>query len=164
MPPHSFLLGHLPVVAGLLSQLPSDAHPFYIPDQVRRKYPDLGQNYYLDLWPFAAPMLVLASPDTINQVNQEHVLQKYPQLRAFLRPLTDNLDIVSMEGQVWKKWRAVFNPGFSAAHLMTLVPGIVRETESFCEILKEHADKEEIFRMKPLTDNLTIDVIGRVAL
>ncbi len=164
MPPHNFLLGHLPMVARLLSQLPSDAHPFYIPDQVRRNYPDLGPNYYLDLWPFAAPMLVLASPYTINQVNQEHVLQKYPQLRDFVRPLTDNLDILSMEGQIWKKWRAVFNPGFSAAHLMTLVPGIVKETENFCQILREHVEKKDLFQMKALTDNLAMDVIGRVAL
>lgn len=164
MPPHNFLLGHLPVVACLLSQLPSDAHPFYIPDQVRRNYPDLGQNYYLDLWPFAPPMLVLASPYTINQINQEHVLHKYPQLHAFIRPLTDNLDILSMEGQIWKKWRAVFNPGFSAAHLMTLVPEIVKETEKFCQILKEHAGNRDIFQMKALTDNLTMDVIGRVAM
>ena len=152
------------MVTRLLSQLPSDAHPFYVPDQVRRHYPDLGPNYYLDLWPFGPSMLVLASPDTINQVNQEHVLHKYPQLRAFIRPLTDNLDILSMEGQIWKKWRAVFNPGFSAAHLMTLVPGIVKEVETFCQILREHAEKEDIFQMKALTDNLTMDVIGRVAL
>jgi sterigmatocystin biosynthesis cytochrome P450 monooxygenase len=164
MPPHSFIFGHLLVVSRLLSQLPSDAHPFYVPDQVRRNYPDLGQNYYLDLWPFAAPMLVLASPYTINQVNQEHVLHKYPQLHDFIRPLTDNLDILSMEGQRWKKWRAVFNPGFSAAHLMTLVPAIVNETKTFCEVLKEHAGKQDIFYMKDLTDNLTIDVIGRVVL
>jgi len=164
MPPHSFVFGHIFVVMRLLSQLPSDAHAFYVPDQVRRNYPDFGQNYYLDLWPFASPMLVLASPYTINQVNQEHVLHKYPQLRDFIRPLTDNLDILSMEGQMWKKWRAVFNPGFSAAHLMTLVPGIVKETEIFCQILREHAEKRDIFQMKALTDNLTMDVIGRVVL
>jgi sterigmatocystin biosynthesis cytochrome P450 monooxygenase len=164
MPPHNFLFGHIFVVTSLLSQLPKDAHPFYIPDQVRRNYPDLGQNYCLDLWPFAAPMLVLASPYTINQVIQEHVLHKYPQLRAFVRPLTDNLDILSMDGQTWKKWRAVFNPGFSAAHLMTLVPGIVKETENFSQVLREHAEEKDIFEMKALTDNLTMDVIGRVVL
>jgi sterigmatocystin biosynthesis cytochrome P450 monooxygenase len=164
MPPHNFLFGHIVLVARLLAQLPSDAHPFYVPDQVRRNYPDLGQNYYLDLWPFAAPMLVLGSPDTVRQVNQEHVLHKYPQLHAFIRPLTDNLDILSMEGEMWKKWRTVFNPGFSAAHLMTLVPGIVKETETFCQILNEHAEDKDIFEMKTLTDNLAMDVIGRVVL
>lgn len=164
MPPHNLLFGHLLVVAHLLSQLPSDAHPFYVPDQLRRTYPDLGQNYYLDLWPFASPMLVLASPYTIDQVDQQHVLPHPQQLRNFIRPLTDNLDILSMEGQIWKKWRAVFNPGFSAAHLMTLVPEIVKEVQTFCQILKEHAEKKDIFQMKALTDNLSMDVIGRVAL
>jgi sterigmatocystin biosynthesis cytochrome P450 monooxygenase len=164
MPPHNFLLGHIVVVTRLLARLPSDAHAFYVPDQLRRNYPELGQNYYLDLWPFAPSMLVLGSANTVHQVNQEQVLQKYPQLYAFIRPLTDNLDILSMEGDMWKKWRAVFNPGFSAAHLMTLVPGIVKETEIFCQILREHAEKKDIFEMKALTDNLTMDVIGRVVL
>ena len=47
---------------------------------------------------------------------------------------------------------------------MTLVAGIVRETESFCQIFKKRADREEVFQMKALTDNLIMDVIGRVAL
>jgi hypothetical protein len=68
-----------------------------------------------------------------------------------------------MEGQIWKKWR-VFNPGFSAAHLMILVPGVVKETETFGQILREHAEKKDIFQMKAWTDNLTMEVIGRVAL
>lgn len=158
MPPHNFLFGHLLVANRLLSELSGDVHPFYNTDQ------GLGQNYYLDLWSFASLMLVLACPYTIKQVNQEHVLHKYPQLRDFLRPLTDNLDIVSMEGQTWKKWRAVFDPGFSAAHLITLVSALVKETEIFCQILRDHAEKKDIFQMKSLTDNLTMDVIGRVAL
>ena len=112
----------------------------------------------------APSMLVLASPDTLYQVTQEHSLPKFPTLQKFLKPLTDGLDIVTMEGQVWKKWRKVFNPGFSAAHLMTLVPLIVKETETFAAILQGHERRGDMVRMKDLTDNLTMDVIGRVVL
>lgn len=69
-----------------------------------------------------------------------------------------------MEGQAWKKWRSVFNLGFSNSHLMGLVPDIITETSVFIRILEEYAIKDKIMRMKDHTDNLTIDVVGKVVL
>lgn len=69
-----------------------------------------------------------------------------------------------MDGREWKYWRSIFNPGFSASHLMTLVPDIVRETMVFTQLLQDHSKKQDIFRMKALTDNLAMDVIGKVVL
>ncbi len=69
-----------------------------------------------------------------------------------------------MNGPPWRKWRSIYNPGFSINNLAELVPDIVQETLVFCQILQDHAQKKEIFPMKPLTDNLTIDVIGKVVL
>jgi sterigmatocystin biosynthesis cytochrome P450 monooxygenase len=85
-------------------------------------------------------------------------------MTTFLKPLTDGLDIVTMKGQTWKNWRGVFNPGFSAGHLMTLVPSIVEKTEIFCSILRAHATEQDVIQMKTLTDNLTMDIIGEVVL
>jgi len=141
MPPYSIFLGHLPVVQKIISSLPSDAHPHYLPDELRRTYPELGPNFYLDLTPFAPSMLVLTSPDVIHQVTQVHPLEKFPSMKTFLMPLTGGLDIVTMKGQMWKLWRGIFNPGFSAGHLMTLVPSIVLKTETFRSILEAHAEK-----------------------
>ena len=98
MPPHNFLFGHIPVVLRLLRGLPKDAHPLLMPDEMRRNFPALGPIYYLDMWPFAPSMLVTASPYTLYQIAQEHVLHKFRNLKDFLRPLTDALDIVTMEG------------------------------------------------------------------
>ena len=69
-----------------------------------------------------------------------------------------------MDGQEWKTWRSIFNPGFSASHLMTIVPDIVKETAVFSKVLPEHVEKHDIFSMKGLTDNLAMDVIGKVVL
>ena len=164
MPPHSYFLGHIPIVFRMTSGLPKDAHSHYLPDQLRRTYPDLGPNYYLDLFPFAPSMFIVSSPDTVYQVTQDHSLQKFPSLRKFLLPLTDGLDLVTLEGQAWKHWRRIFNPGFNASHLMTLVPMIVKETETFVTILRDHEKAGGMIRLKQLTDNLTMDIIGRVAL
>ncbi|KAI9879875.1 MAG: hypothetical protein M1830_006727 [Pleopsidium flavum] len=126
--------------------------------------PDLGPVYYLDTWPFGPQILIVASPGSLYQITQEHSLPKYHALKAFLRPITDGLDIVTMEGQTWKTWRGIFNPGFSASHLMTLTSGIVEETVRFCDVLQTHLQNQTILHMKDLTDNLAMDVIGRVVL
>lgn len=126
--------------------------------------PDLGPIFYLDAWPFLTSMLVVASPSTLHQITQGHTLPKFPAIRSFLHPLTGGMDIVSMDGQQWKAWRSLFNPGFSASHLMTKVPDIVAETMILANVLREHAQKQDCFEMKSLTDNLAMDVIGRVTL
>lgn len=164
MPPYNAVLGHLGFAYKMTRGLPKDAHPNYLPDCIRRALPDLGPVYYIDTWPFGPQMLVVASTSSLYQVTQEHSLPKYHALRDFLRPITNGLDIVTMEGQQWKIWRGIFNPGFSASHLVTLTAGIVEETETFCDNLASHSSNQAIFRMKDLTDNLAMDVIGRVVL
>ena len=147
-----------------MASLPNDAHPHYLPDQLRQTYPDLGPIFYLDAWPFITLTLVVASPATLAQITTEQVLPKFPAIRDFLYPLANGKDLVSMDGREWKYWRGMFNPGFSAGHLMTLVPHIVRETMVFCEVLQDHARKQDVFQLKTLTDNLAMDVIGKVVL
>ena len=71
---------------------------------------------------------------------------------------------MTMEGPLWKKWRGVFNPGFGASYLTTLVPEIVEEASVFCKILEERVTLGGIFQLKPLTDNFTVDVIGKLVL
>ena len=47
---------------------------------------------------------------------------------------------------------------------MTLVPSIVKETTVFYEVLQHHAQEQDVFRIKALTDDLAMDVIGKVVL
>ena len=164
MPPYSPLFGHLGFAYQMTKNLPKDAHPNYLPDRIRRALPDLGPVYYVDTWPFGPQMLVVASTSSLYQVTQEHSLPKYHAMKSFLRPITNGLDIVTMEGQQWSTWRRIFNPGFSASHLMTLTAAIIEETETFSGILERHSQHKTMFRMKDLTDNLAMDVIGRVVL
>ena len=164
MPPYNSILGHLPFAYKITSKLPKDAHPHYLPDMIRRTMPDLGPVYYLDTWPFGPQMLVVASPGALYQVTQKHSLPKYRALKTFLQPITEGLDIVTMEGETWRTWRGIFNPGFSANHLMTMTSGIVEETVKFCDSLELYSQNQEIFQMKKLSDFLALDVIGRVVL
>ena len=147
-----------------MADLPADVNPQYMPIAIRRRYPDVGNVFCIDNWPFVAPILVAASPSTARQITQEHSLPKFPPIKNFFRPIAGKYDLISMEGPLWKKWRGVFNPGFGAAHLMTLIPDIIEEGLVFCEILGERAALGDIFQLKPLTDNFTVDVIGKLVL
>ena len=147
-----------------MSKLPSDARGNYIPSHVRALTPSLGPVFYLDLWPFGPSMLVVTSPNALFQMTQEHSLPKYHALRKFLRPMTGEYDLVTMEGDMWKKWRSIFNPGFSPSHLMSFVSAILEETMTFCEILRDYEGRKDIIPLKKSTDNLTMDIIGRLVL
>lgn len=109
-------------------------------------------------------MLVVGTPELLEQVSTKYVLEKNFLLKNFLFPLTDGLDIVSLNGASWKKWRAIFNPGFNPSQLTKLIPTVVHNTLIFCDQLDKHVETRHIFAMKPLTDNLILDVIGSVTL
>ena len=147
-----------------MAGLPPDVNGQYIPIAIRRRYPHVGNVFYIDLWPFDTPILVTASPSTAKQITQQQSLPKFPTIKHFFRPIAGKYGLITMEGPLWKKWRAVFNPGFGAAYLTTLVPGIIEEALVFCEILKERAASGAMFQLKPLTDNFTMDVIGKIVL
>lgn len=131
---------------------------------IRRLLPDLSPMYYLDLWPFGPQMLVVSSVDELQQMTQEHSLPKHPGLRYFLYPIAEGFDLVTMDGDLWKYWRGVFNPGFSSKYLSAFTASIVYETSKMFMRLQELSDRQARFRMKELTDNLTMDVIGKVVL
>ncbi|KAL9629571.1 MAG: hypothetical protein Q9204_005194 [Flavoplaca sp. TL-2023a] len=146
------------------SHLPRDAHPNYLPGIIRRELPELGPIFYLDTWPIGPQMLVVASTRGLYQITQEHSLPKHPGLKYFLVPIAEGMDLVTMEGDLWKKWRTIFNPGFNSNYLMSLAGGIVEETVQFAKNLEILAQDRALFRMKDLTDNLTMDIIGRIVM
>lgn len=164
MPPHHALFGHLRIVGDVMSKLPSDAYSHVLPHQARLMFPELGPIFYLDTWPFGPPIMVVGSLDGAHKVTQVHSLPKFPAMSDFLRPMTGGKDLVTMEGNEWKHWRNVFNPGFSSSHLKTFIPEMLTDVSIFCEILRELAAKRDIFLIDPLTTRLSLDVIGRVTM
>ena len=118
----------------------------------------------MDTWPFGPPALFISDPDSLHQITQQHSLPKHPDLREVLRPIANGLDIATMEGETWKTWRNIFNPGFASAHLVTLTPVIVKETLILCDILRSFDRHREVFQMKRLTDKWTMGIIGKVVL
>lgn len=94
----------------------------------------------------------------------QHSLPKHEAIAVAIWPLAGMNNLVSMNGPDHKRWRAIFNPGFSNAHLMSLMDGIVDDTVLFTEILAKHADAEDIFSLEDAATKVTVDIIGRVVL
>ncbi|KAK5162512.1 hypothetical protein LTR04_003558 [Oleoguttula sp. CCFEE 6159] len=139
---------------------PADIHPHMYPHLIRKHY-NLGDFFYVDFWPVGPQMLVLATPEISQRVIN---FPKHEIIRPFMKHLTGEHNMVAMEGQEWKTWRSIFNSGFALKNMMALVPVIVEEGNVFCDVLQEHAEKADVFRMEETATRLTIDVIGRVAL
>lgn len=70
---------------------------------------------------------------------------------------------MSMNGDEWKTWRGLFNPGFSATSMTENVLHIVDYVLIFSELLKKKAGKG-IFCLDDLTTRLTMDIIIKVTL
>jgi cytochrome P450 len=122
MPPHNFLFGHIHVFGEIMAHcLPDDAHGHYFCRALRQAYPDLPPNFYVDLWPLGGQLLLVSDPNVAYQCTVEHSLPKALALKMIIEPFTGGKDLVTMEGNEWKTWRAVYNPGFAAGHLMTMV-------------------------------------------
>ncbi|KAL8657646.1 MAG: hypothetical protein Q9226_001708 [Calogaya cf. arnoldii] len=109
-------------------------------------------------------MLVVTSAEGANQFTVAHSLPKFAAMRQYMEPMAGGIDLTTMEGREWKTWRAIFNPGFSSGHLMTMVPQMLKDVKVFCEILEQKAGSGEVFSLDPVAVNLNLDIIGRVAL
>ncbi|KAK6531780.1 hypothetical protein TWF694_002949 [Orbilia ellipsospora] len=165
-PPHHWLLGHLLVMADIVQSLPLDVHPHVHLPFLFEKYnlKDKGVMY-LDLWPVGTSMVVISDPNMAYQVAQGYSLPKAErELDPVLTPLSGPGNMVSISGPKWKFWRTIFNPGFAVQHLMTLVPGIVKDCENFCQVMEEKAKQGKVINLEKHTTCLTIDIIGRVVL
>lgn len=120
--------------------------------------------FYLDTWPFGHPICAIVDPEVAYQVTVHNSLPKHEVIPEMIWPLTGEKNLVSMDGAEHKRWRTIFNPGFSSAHLMTLVDGIVDDSMLFMEILGRHAEEQDIFSLEEAATRATVDIIGRVVL
>ena len=98
------------------------------------------------------------------QVTVQHSLPKHQEALETIAPLSGHNSLLTIEGKQHKRWRNIFNPGFSNAHIMTLVDGIVDDSRVFMDILGKHADAKEVFLLEEAATRVTVDIIGRVVL
>ncbi|KAL1852000.1 hypothetical protein Daus18300_012355 [Diaporthe australafricana] len=164
--PHSFLLGHMMAVGKALATYPADFSKLGIIYALAKAYPELCECgvLYLDTWPLGEQTLAAFNPDLMAQFTQDRSFPKAAMISVELEPLTDLHDIVTMEGQEWKTWRSIFNPGFSAKNLTALLPAFLEEIQVLKERLVDIANSGKVVKMEEIIQRATVDVIFRAAL
>ena len=85
----------------------------------------------------------------------------YPR---FVGHIVGKTSMIYTEGPQWKKSRTLFNPGFSAGHLMTLIPSIVDDVLIFCNVLDGLAKSGRVTPIEDKLARLTIDIMGHIVL
>jgi cytochrome P450 len=162
-PPHSYLWGHLRSFGEVLREQPKRAAPQTFAIFLKEKY-NLPDTFYVDVWPMGDPILMCFDVDVVNEFVVKQSMPKHVEVDKFLQNFGGPGNLVSSEGALWKKWRSAFNPGFSAQHLMSLVPVMIDECDVFIKVLSQRARKNELFRMERDSTRLTVDIIGKVVL
>lgn len=163
-PPHHSIWGHFLVMRDVASGLPPDATPQLFAHLMREKY-GLGNFFYLDLWPLAPPQLVIAHPDLATQIVQKINLPKESAvMQKWTGPILGNKSMVTANGHDWLIARKSFTPGFQPRKLLQHVPSIVDEAVEFCEVLRDYARTQTIFRMEDLGARMIFNISALVIL
>lgn len=85
--------------------------------------------------------------DAARQVVDADLL-KHPLTVETLEPFAGKINMLTASGPSWKKWRSMFNPGFSVQHLIGQVPMMVDFCQKFVQLLDQHASTDRVFRME----------------
>jgi len=150
-------------MAKLFQKIPRDSHPHIYGAVIGPDY-GLPGFYYMDNWPLGLSSLMITDPEIAQQVTVLTSYDKHPELMRLTKPLSGDSNMVSANGEAWKKWRRIFNPGFAVGHLMGMVPNILDDAEIYVKALGTFADSGAVFRLEETVARFAIDVIGRVTL
>ncbi|OCL07969.1 AflN/verA/monooxygenase [Glonium stellatum] len=161
MPEFKLIAGHFMALKECIQALPRNTTFHTVMLQLSKKFPT--GIFYIDLWPFNQTLMIVATPFGASQV-EGFDLPKPLNICDPLDTLTGGPSLLTMRGADWKRWRSLFNPGFSAGYMMGLAPAIADEVAVFCELLRKHASQQKPFPLEELTLRLTFDVIGAVTL
>ncbi|KAB8203755.1 cytochrome P450 [Aspergillus parasiticus] len=161
MPEFSLLAGHFGTLKKTIQGMPSDATLHSIMLKISQQFS--SGIFYINMWPFSGTWVVVSTPSAASQI-QKLNLTKPVILRRPLETVTGGPSMMSMHGETWKKWRALFNPGFNPGYIIGLAPNITDEVATFCAQLRQKAQQGEVFPLESLTTRLTVDSICSVVL
>ncbi|KAF2790581.1 cytochrome P450 [Melanomma pulvis-pyrius CBS 109.77] len=159
----SWVTGHLFTLWKYKNKFPRDAFVGTALAGLAAEFSDT-EAFLMDLWPIAPALLIVYSPELSTQIATKYNLPKEKSFEKSLEPITGGPNMITMNGEQWKTWRTIFNPGFSEASMQDYVPHVIRSVEVFCELLDERITKGEVFCLGDLTMRLTADVITKLTL
>ncbi|KAI0140484.1 cytochrome P450 [Xylariaceae sp. FL1272] len=158
----SWITGHLLVLQKHVEKIPPDAAVGFAMRDLSREYRDT-EIFLTDFWPVYPALFTVLGPETCSQICNKLNLPKSGTSRNSMMPVTGGLSLVSMNGDEWKYWRSLFNPGFSSGAMLNSVPHIVDSAVVFRQKLAASAGKG-VVSLDELSTKLTMEVILKVTL
>ncbi|KAI1760407.1 putative cytochrome P450 [Hypoxylon sp. FL1150] len=137
----SWVTDHLLVLQRYVDKIPPDAAVAFAMRDLSEEYAD-EEIFLVDFWPVYPALFTVFGPNAIEKICN---------------------NLISMNGDEWKYWRSLFNPGFSTGAMLNNVPHIVDSVLVFREKLIEKIGKG-MFSLDEFTTKLTMEVILKVTL
>jgi hypothetical protein len=110
MPPWNPITSHLPAVAPFVKLFPKDAHQTYMIAELSKGFPKSDHSFYLDVWPFGMPLLIVTSPSMSIQACQQYDLPKPATLKPLFCPFVGGDNLFVTNGAEWEHDRSLLNP------------------------------------------------------
>jgi cytochrome P450 len=147
-------------------KFPADAHPAMSFSYIMNKYGLWNKGLvYIDTYPLVNDSVIIAvSPESVAEITQRNFF-RHPFMKNFYGRIIGMKSMTLAEGAEWKEMRKTFNPSFSLANMMTLMPTIVEQGEIFASILSGIARNGGFAPdLDKLCRGVTMDIIFRVVL
>lgn len=166
MPKWNPLFGHLLVINDIFKarNLPPDIQRPELFRILSEDFQESDSLYYVDLWPFISPLLLVSSPNYAIQACQQHDLGKPDDLVPFLHPIAGGNSVFTANGEDSKRTRSLFSSAFNSSYVLNQTTHIVQEAEEYVKVLREHAKSGSIFQLDEVTMDYMMDVSGAMTL
>ena len=161
MPAFRLLAGHFGALREAMTSLPANATIHTVLTQLSTRFP--SGMFYINMWPFHGTWLIVTTPSGASQC-QALNFRKPEIVSRPLEVVAGGPNLSSMNGETWKRWRSLINPGFNPNYMVGLVPLIADEVAVFCDLLRKRARQGKVFQLEDMALRLTMDTIGTVAL
>jgi hypothetical protein len=122
---------------------------------------NLGDFFYLDLWPLTLPQLMIVHPELVAQ--SKTTFNKEPLLREYLAPFLGEKAMVSANGHDRKLSRRLFNPDNLHSNFLQHIPECVDDYLIFRQKPIKHARKD-IFSSEESCAKLIFNAITQITL
>lgn len=110
------------------------------------------------------PHMVIADVEVIKQcyIKEMRTFHDRPRFIIDTEPFASGL--LALQGEEWKRVRAILNPCFSAARMKMMMPIMNQCTDDFLDVLDGYAAKDSTLDISQLAQALSLDIISKCAL
>jgi hypothetical protein len=159
MPPWNPIFGHLPLLDKTFKKhkLPRDMHMNDVFAPISRDFDESDSLFYVDLWPFLRPTVLVSSPKFAQQA--ELILDRPDTLLWSMHAVIGGPSLFATNGAAWKDTRSLLLPGFKSNYISNQINYAINEAEHLVKELKDKCRSQDIFQL----DHVILKYMMRVS-